>query len=133
MNKKYKILLVDNNKFLIDMYTLGLVKQGCEVISAFSGDEALAKLKEGFTPDAIVTDIIMPGMDGLELIKKLRELGYHQKTTIIILSNLGQKEDIEQGVALGIDGYIIMASGTPTEIAEKIISIIEQKKISNVT
>ena len=75
----------------------------------------------------------MPEMDGFELIKNLRELGYYQKTTIIILSNLGGKEDIERGLALGVDGYIIKASATPIEVAQKIVAIIEQKKVPKAT
>ncbi|MEK7610531.1 MAG: response regulator [Patescibacteria group bacterium] len=129
MNKN-KILLVDDDRFLLDMYSTKFADRGFEVVTVTTGQEALGKLAGGLMPVAVVTNIIMPTMDGFQLIQSLRDKGYQHQMAIIILSSLGQKEDIEMGIKLGIDGYIVKASSTPTEVVERIIYIIEQKGVS---
>src|SRR5687767_9647325 len=110
----YSILIVDDDKFLLDMYALKFKERGFKVDIAPNAKEALTKLEGGAVPDIIMLDIVMPGMDGLELLSEIRSKKLAERCITIILSNLGQKEDIDKGVALGIDGYIIKASCTPT-------------------
>ncbi len=116
-------MIVDDDKFLLDMYSLKFSEQGFEVETAMSADEALQKFEGGFQPVIFLVDLIMPGMDGFQLIEKLREKGAHEKAAIIILSNLGQKEDIEKGLSLGVDGYIVKASATPSEVVSRVSEI----------
>jgi CheY-like chemotaxis protein len=82
--------------------------------------EALEKLRNGLDPDIMLVDIVMPTMDGFEFLAKVKEEGLASKATIIVLSNLGQPEDIEKGISLGASGYIIKASATPSEVVEKV-------------
>jgi len=128
MDQKSKILIVDDDKFLLDMYSLKFSERGFEVATALSADDALAQFNAGFQPAIFLVDLIMPGMDGFQLIEKLREQGADKSAAIIILSNLGQKEDIEKGLGLGVDGYIIKASATPSEVVSKVSEIAEQSK-----
>jgi len=86
-NTKHTILIVDDDKFLLGMYSVKFQKEGFEVVTASDGGEALGKLKEGLLPDVIVLDIVMPVMDGLELLEKIRENHLGEKSIIIILSN----------------------------------------------
>ena len=124
-----KILLVDDDKFLIDMYSLKFSELGYSIEVAFSGVEALDKVSGGFQPDICLIDIIMPGMDGFQLIQELANKGMTGKMTIIVLSNLGQKDDIERALTLGVDGYIVKASSTPSEVVAKVKEISGQKQL----
>ena len=131
MAPQAKILHVDDDKYILDMFAIRFAEAGAVEETAFSAQDALAILDGGFVPDIIVTDIVMPGMDGLEFIKKLKERGINKKTTIIILSNISQSDVIEKGMSLGADGYIVCAQSTPAEAVAKVIEIHEKKKFPN--
>jgi len=124
MTGKTKILIIDDDKFLLDMYSIKFKEYDFDINTAFNGVEVLDKLKDGLAPDVILMDIVMPGMDGFELLKNIKDNKLAQGSKIIILSNIGQDEDIEKGKKLGADGYIVKASATPTEVVEKVKKII---------
>ena len=121
---KKKVLIVDDDKFLLDMYTIKFNENNFEVVAALGSVEALSKIKEGINPDVALLDVVMPAMDGFELLETIKrdKLAPHAK--IIILSNLGQQSDIDKGKALGADGYIVKANSTPSEVVEKVKAII---------
>jgi len=123
----YKILIIDDDKFLLDMYSIKFSENDFEVSTANSGESALEKIEGGLRPDVYLIDLLMPKLDGFQLIDKLREKGINQEAAIIILSNLGQKEDIDKGLKLGVDGYIVKASATPSEVVQKTIDIVKTK------
>ncbi len=123
-----KILIVDDDKFLIDMYSRKFTESGFKIDVASSGTEALEKLEnKTFEPDICLIDIIMPAMDGFALIDKIKEKNVCPDSTLIILSNLGQQEDIEKGLAKGAAGYIVKASATPSEVVQKVTDIFNNK------
>ncbi len=126
-DKKYSILIVDDDKFLSEMYSIKFSERGFVVETASDGPTALSKVEAGLKPDIFLVDIVMPGMDGFELIQRLKEKNPESKQIIIILSNLGQKEDVEKGLGLGADGYIVKASATPTEVVDKVLEIVGSK------
>jgi CheY-like chemotaxis protein len=126
-SKKYSILIVDDDKFLVDMYNIKFAEEGFTVESASSGPETLQKIDGGLTPDIFLIDIVMPTMDGFELIQHIIQRQKEKRSAIIVLSNLGQKEDIEKGLALGADGYIVKASTTPSEVVAKVVEIVSHK------
>jgi DNA-binding response OmpR family regulator len=126
-NKK-KILIIDDDKFLLDMYSLKFTEQGFDVTPCSSAQEALGKVQGGFLPEIIVVDVVMQEMDGFSFIKDLKEKKLASAAAVIVLSNLGQKEDIEKGLGLGADGYIIKASATPSEVVSKVMDIVKNKK-----
>jgi len=126
-NKTYKILLVDDDKFLLDMYSTKFNEKGFEVTAVFGGTEALSKLEEGLEPEIILTDVVMPVMDGFEFLAELKKKKLVPHASIIVLSNLGQKEDFDKGAELGADGYIVKATSTPTEVVNKVLQIVESK------
>lgn len=123
-DKKYSILIVDDDKFLVDMYTTKFMEKGFQVEAAANGPEALQKIDNNLKPDIFLVDIVMPTMDGFELIQHIIQRQKEKRSSIIILSNLGQREDIEKGLTLGADGYIVKASATPTEVVDKVIEIV---------
>lgn len=124
---KQKVFIIDDDKFLLDMYALKFSEVGFEVCAAGSGADALDKMNDGFVPDIILLDIVMPGMDGFELLKNIKEKKLVPSAKIIILSNIGQENDIERGKKLGANGYIVKASVTPTEVVEKVKDVLKQK------
>jgi len=126
VKKNLKILLIDDDRFLLDMYILKFKKSGLEIDTAGNGTTALEKIKSGVDYDIILSDIIMPGMDGLELLKTIREQKYVPKSVIIMLTN--QADDYEKAKALGVDGYIIKATTIPSEVVEKVLAIYNNKK-----
>lgn len=125
---KYKILIVDDDKFLLNMYAIKFQKENFEVITAADGADALKKLQEGLTPEAIVLDVVMPIMDGLEFLEKMRGEKLAKDSTVLILSNQGQSSDIEKAKSLGIDGYIVKATTIPAEVVSEVLRMLESKK-----
>jgi CheY-like chemotaxis protein len=118
--KAKSVFIIDDDAFLLEMYALKFTQKGYDVATAPGTVEALEKLRDGLVPDVMLVDIVMPTMDGFEFLAKIREEHLAKGATIIVLSNLGQPEDIEKGLALGAAGYIIKASATPSEVVEKV-------------
>jgi CheY-like chemotaxis protein len=127
-NTPYKILIVDDDKFLLNMYSIKFQKEKFDVTVASDGLEALKKLQEGFIPDAIVLDIVMPVMDGLEFLEKIRGEDLAKEATLLILSNQGQSSDIDKAKRLGIDGYIVKATTIPSEVVTEVQRMLANKK-----
>jgi len=115
-----KVFIVDDDEFLLDMYAVKFRESGFEIEIASSGTDALKKIKEGWIPDVILLDLVMPGMDGFEFLKNVKNEKLIPQAVIIILTNLGQKEDVERGMSLGVKDYIIKANHTPSEVVSKV-------------
>ena len=122
-----KVLIVDDDKFLLDMYSVKFKKLGFEVDTALGGQEVLSKLREGATPEILLLDVVMPSMDGLELLEHIRKEKFVPNAMIIILSNQNQPADIEKANKLGIAGYIVKASSIPSEVVNEVMKIISTK------
>ncbi|MCR4333983.1 MAG: response regulator [Patescibacteria group bacterium] len=123
----YRIYLVDDDRFLLDLYAAKFKGAGHEVTVFVGGEELLAALrKEGvIVPDAILLDIIMPGVGGFETLESIRKEKLAIGSKIIILSNQGQDSDIERAKSLAVDGYIIKASAIPSEVLSETLRTIE--------
>jgi len=124
-----KILLVDDDKFLLDMYTVKFKEAAFDITPAFSGEEALEKLKEGFEPDLILFDMIMPGLNGIEFLEEVVKNKYAPKAALVVLSNQGQRTDIDEAKRLGVDGYIVKANTIPSEVLEQVLEILKRKQV----
>ena len=126
--EKKKILIVDDDGFLLDMYALKFSQGNFEVSTFTEGAIALEKLKAGLIPDVILMDITMPVMDGFEVLEKINEEKLSPNSVKIILSNKSQQEDVDRANKLGVSGYIVKANSTPTEVISQVIKILENKK-----
>ena len=127
--KPLKILFVDDDKFLLDMYALKFSKNNFDVHMTQSTEEALKILRDGPEPDILLLDVVMPGMDGIELLSVIRKEKLVKNTIIIMLTNQGLPDDIARAKALNVDGYIIKATTIPSEVmseVEKICSHIKK-------
>ena len=113
-----KVLIIDDDPFISEMYLLKFKDEHFDVAIAHSGKEGLRKISE-FDPDVILLDIVMPDMDGFQMLEELKNQGGRSRK-IIMLTNLGQKEDVERGMALGVRDYMVKAHFTPSEVAERV-------------
>lgn len=125
---KGKVLIVDDDKFLLDMYSLKFKMNGFEVMTGMGGKDALSKLENGFVPDIILFDIAMPGMDGPEFFAAVKDKGYAPQATAVALSNQNEPADIERVKTLGAAEYLIKATMTPQELIERVIQIVAEHK-----
>jgi len=117
---KKTIMIVEDDTFVMDIYETKIAKEGMNTISATNGEEAIKKLEEGATPNLILLDILMPYMGGLEFLKKIKEDEKLKKIPVVLLTNLSQKEEIQEGIGLGANDYLIKSHFTPSEVMEKI-------------
>ena len=115
--KKQKafILIVEDDKFLRELLTRKLDSVGFQISTAIDGHDALKKIKDEL-PQIILLDLVLPGVDGFEILKQIKEDPKTSKIPVIILSNLGQKEEVEKGIKLGADDYLVKAHFTPDEM-----------------
>lgn len=123
----HRIYLVDDDRFLLDMYAVKFKNAGHEVFVFQNGEEVLAALRKDPVPSALLLDVIMPGMTGFEILEQVRKEKIGEgKMKVIVLSNQGQDADIEKARELKADGYIIKASAIPSEVLSETLSIIEK-------
>jgi len=127
-NNKPKIFIVDDDNFLLDMYALKFSQSGFEVETAPNAMIALEKLRGGLKTDVMLLDIIMPEMDGFQLLEQAGPAGLLKNILIVTLSNRGQQSDIEHGKKLGAHDYIVKATFTPTEVVTRVKSLLSAKK-----
>ncbi len=126
MATTYTIVLVDDDRFLLDLYAVKFKNAGHAVTAYQSGEDVLKALREGAAPDAVLLDVIMPGMDGFQVLEAVRKERLVPKTKIIMLTNQGQDSDIERAKQLGAAGYIVKASAIPSEVLAQTMAIIER-------
>lgn len=120
-----KILLVDDDVFLRDMYATKFGELGHDVTAVETGELALTALENG-SFDVVLLDMIMPGMTGVELLKKIQERKFEKAPRCIVLSNQGGKEEIEAAEAAGARGYIIKAELIPSEVVERVVQLVQK-------
>jgi len=118
------ILLIEDDPFLIDIYTTKLKEAGFKIEVATDGEEGLRKLTEKKF-DLLVLDIVLPQIDGWEILKKVKADQKLKETPVLILSNLGQKGEVEKGMKLGATKYLIKAHYTPSEVIEEIKEVLK--------
>lgn len=118
-NKKTRILLIEDEEMLANMYEVKFKNEGFDLEKALDGADGLAKAKAN-VPDFILLDIIMPKMDGFSVLKSLKEDSVTKNVPVILLTNLGQEEDIEKGKELGAVGYLVKANITPSEVVAEV-------------
>lgn len=123
---KSKVLLVEDEKMLADMYVAKFSKEGISILKAEDGAVGL-ELAKKHKPDVVLLDIILPKLDGFAVLKELRKDPTTANTHILLLSNLGQEEDVKKGKQMGADDYFIKANHTPGEIVEKVKYLLTKK------
>ena len=122
--KKYKVLIVDDDEFLLNMYSVKFTKNGLDVLTSTSSDDTIQKLRDGLVPDAMLLDIVMPGTDGFGLLERIRKENLAPKSVVIFLTNQSQSVDIDRAKSLGVQGYIVKASTIPSEVYNEVMKCL---------
>lgn len=120
-----KIAIVEDDPMISEIYYKKFTDSGFEVLTAASGDQLLNLLKDQKV-DVVMTDLIMPKMDGFQLIEKLRGGEYDPDIKIIVASNLSQREDREKAINLGANGFVAKAEYSPSELVKEIQRLTNQ-------
>ncbi len=118
-----KILIVEDDKFLRELISQKILQEGYDVSEAVDGEKGVTSVKE-VKPDLVLLDLILPGIDGFEVLSRIKADPETSKIPVIILSNLGQKDDIDRGLKMGAVDYMIKAHFTPAEIITKVRGIL---------
>jgi len=119
----HKILIVEDDPFIADIYLMELENKGYSAEIAGDGEDAMKRIKS-HPYDLILLDIMLPKKDGFSVLSELRS-NSTIKTPVVILSNLGQQADIKKAMSLGADDYIIKTHFTPREVLEKIEQLLK--------
>ncbi len=125
---QYKILIVDDDKFLLNMYSNKFQKSGFSVEVVPGTELALDKIKGGFSPDVLLLDIILPQMTGLEFVERIKEENLLPNAIIVMLTNQSDGSDIQKAKDLKVHGYIVKATTIPSEVVTEVTKIIEDNK-----
>lgn len=120
------VLIVDDDSFLLDMYAMRFSQAGFTVETASSAEQTLLKLRQGFVPDIMLLDVVMPVTDGFELLERINQEKLIPKTIKMYLSNLSQEQDLARGRELGAASYIVKANNTPSEVVAHVVEIMKQ-------
>lgn len=119
-----KVLVVEDDTLLKDMLGQQLVKDGWEVMHATEGAQAL-NLAETEQPSVILLDLLLPGMSGFEILESLKGKDTTKGIPVVILSNLGQQEDIDKGLKMGAADFMIKSNFTLDEVSAKVKGLVE--------
>jgi CheY-like chemotaxis protein len=126
--QKYKIMIVDDDDFLVNMYATKFGNNGVSVEAYKSGDLLLEKLRAEVKADLILLDIVMPGLTGMDALKKMREEKLGEGIPVVMLTNQSDEKDIAESKQFGIAGYIVKSAATPSEVVSEVIGIIKNSK-----
>lgn len=125
---RHSILLVDDDRFLLDMYAKKFSDEGYDVNACMSVQDAVSALEGGFNAAVIVFDLVMPQQDGFELLRLLNEKKLGEKAVKVVLTNQSAEEEQAKVEALGADAYIVKATMIPTEVFNRIKELLNGEK-----
>jgi len=120
-----KILLVEDDPFLVDIYSTKLKEAGFSVQIVTDGKDVLEKVKEDI-PDLLLLDIVLPNFNGWEILRKIERDDQLKGLKVVLLSNLGEKQEIEKGLKLGAVRYLVKAHYTPSEVIEEVKKVLNK-------
>ena len=122
-----KIVWVEDDQLLSDIISRKLSQTKCILFRTEKGEEALKIIDEKM-PDVIMLDIILPGMDGFEILRRIKSNPKINRIPVILLSNLSQASDIKKGKSLGAVKFMVKATVTPNDIIEQIKEVLNDVK-----
>lgn len=122
-DKNIKIVLAEDDSFLSSMYVTKLQLSGYDVTHAEDGEKAV-ELIGSTKPDLILLDIVMPKKSGFEVLEEIKKNPELENIPVILLTNLSQKDDVDRGLNLGANDYLIKAHFTPSEVVSKIEKLV---------
>lgn len=125
---KAKILLIDDDQSLRQLYSLELTNKGFETVEAVDGDDGLIKAKAE-KPNLILMDVMMPKTDGIATLGKIKQDPELKGIPVLMLTNFGQENLVQQAFSLGADDYLLKYKVTPMEMTEKVEQLLAAKPV----
>lgn len=128
--KKYTILIADDESNILDMYSQVLAMAGFEVVLAGDGKDVIEKIKKmhGHQLDLILLDIIMPQIDGFDVLERLKKDIEFKHVPVIMLSNLNRQEDIDEAIRLGAKDFFVKVKTSPSQLVSKINNVLNKRE-----
>lgn len=124
--QKSKILIIEDNKMLLDIYVTVFEKEGYKVSTAQTGEEGYAMAIKQL-PDVVLLDILLPGkINGLEVLRKFKDDESTVNIPVLIMSNLSDDKTISEGLALGANGYLTKSQFYPDDVARNVAAILSK-------
>lgn len=123
MNEQKKVLIIEDDDFLVQMYATKLELEGFDVVMATDGAKGL-KMAGKELPDLVLLDLNLPVMDGFEVLEQLKNNKETKDIPVLVLTNFGQKEKVDQCLNMGAEDYLIKAHFVPSEVIDRIKKII---------
>jgi two-component system response regulator ResD len=121
-----RILIIEDEKLIRDLYVLVFSRSGYEVEEAVDGADAIEKVKANLY-DVILLDIMLPKINGLDVLKFIRDPGFKaHETPVFLITNLGQEDIIKKAFDMGADGYLLKAQLTPKDIVNEIQTFFDK-------
>lgn len=117
MDKKLRVLLIEDDKFLIKLYSDKLIRDGFDVSMAISGEEGLGKVA-GEKPDLVLLDVILPQKNGFDILSELKLNPETKHIPVVMLTNLGQDSDVKRGLELGAVDYLVKTDFSITKLPQ---------------
>ncbi|KKQ41338.1 MAG: Two component transcriptional regulator, winged helix family [Candidatus Magasanikbacteria bacterium GW2011_GWA2_37_8] len=118
------VFLVEDDAFLSDIYSKKFTMEGFKVVTADNGEKGLADIKKKM-PDIVLLDILLPKLDGFAVLEKLKADPATKDIPVILLTNLGQKDDVDKGLQGGAVDYLIKAHFKPSEVVDKVKKVLQ--------
>lgn len=118
------MLIVEDDAFLSGIYQKKFEMEGFKVYIADNGEKGLADVKKK-KPNAVLMDILLPKLDGFAVLERLKADSETKNIPVILLTNLGQKDDVEKGLRAGAADYLIKAHFKPSEVVDKVRKILK--------
>ena|SRR3989344_3686830 len=122
------ILIVDDDKFLLDMYSIKFTHEGYTIQACLSAHDAMEVLKEGFSPDVIILDLTMPECDGYEFMQQMSAAGFAKNAIKIALTNQSSDQEKKKAIELGADQFLVKATLIPSEVVNMVSTALSSKK-----
>ncbi len=126
MNDKKKIFIIDDDSFLLRMYSMKFEKDGFETKVADNGSDALEILRGDYKPDVLIMDLIMPIMDGFSMYESIKKENLSPGALTVMLTNQGTDSDINKARELGINDFIVKATTIPSEVVQEIKDLLKK-------
>lgn len=125
-DKKVKVAIIEDDMAIVQMYRTKFETEGYDVATAPDGTAGL-QLIEQFQPDIVLLDLMMPNMNGLDMLKALRATADGREAKVVVLTNMGDTETATKVYKMAADDYIVKAEMTPKQVAERVKALLEKK------
>lgn len=114
-----KVLIIEDDSFLSDLYKIQFEKEGYKVVQSYDGLDGLSKISIE-NPTVVVLDLILPELSGFEVLERLKKDPKFSRLPVVVLSNLRDEEKMKKALTLGAVGYIIKPTLTPKQVVEEV-------------